>query len=297
MKINVVGPFQVNAPFATEIAFSKGLRQIGHEVVEFDPNVDSPDVMDRQADFTLVFKNALQHNDRLLGLKNVVLYQPDDLRFPHIQAMVSEMRRYSDHLITFRKIPEAEIDVRYFLRQIGFKSTSPLAVTADPDIYYPEEVEKDVDFCFVGSMGDMRCHWQRHSMVEMLRIKGYKVLYGQTQDLDEIRRAYNRSKVVINHASDNQLPFGLGYGYQCRHFEVGLTRGCLLSNQVLDDDPQFIENFVRFGGDQEFRELADMLIADDEWRDIMSSKLYDEVMERHSPAVRARQLVEILERL
>ncbi len=298
MRLNIVGPFRVNAPFATEIAFAKGLRARGHDVIEFDPNVDHPDLLDRTADFTLVFKTALDHNRHLVSMPNVVLYQPDDLRFPHIRAMVSEMRRYSDHLITFRELTEqSDRDVLYFLAEQGFSSLSHLPVTADPDIYYPEDIERDIQFCFVGSLGDPACHWQRHRMVELLRSRGHQVMFGQTNDVNEIRRIYCRSRVVINHASDSQLPFGLGFGYQCRHFEVAMTRSVLLSNDVLHDtDPPLIQNFCRFSNEEEFLDRAERLL-DYVYADDAAAALYNEVMSEHSPYVRAGQLVSILESL
>lgn len=292
MKINVIGPFTVNAPFATEIAFSKGLRANGHQVVEYDPNVDSVDVLERDADFTLVFKTALDHNDILLEMPNVVLYQPDDVRFPHIQQMLVQMRRYSEHLLVFRKIgtiPEQ-------LHWLDFKTIHTLPVTSDPDIYYPVECEKDIDFCFIGSLGSYSAHWQRHEMIDVLKAEGHNVIWGSTQDVSVIRQMYNRAKVVLNHASDESLPFGQGYGYQCRHFEAGMTRSCLLSNRELEEDI-LIRSFVRFIDKADLISLAKELMDSEATRKMMANLLYDEVMEKHHPVVRAKELTDILESL
>jgi len=290
MKINIIGPFTVNAPFASEIAFSKGLRAIGHQVVEYDPNIDSVDLLARDADFTLVFKTALDHNDILLEMPNVILYQPDDVRFPHIQQMLVQMRQYSEHLLLFRKIdtiPEQ-------LGRLAFKTIHTLLMTADPDIYYPVECEKDIDFCFIGSLGS-HAHWQRHEMIEALQAEGHNVVWGSTQDISVIRQMYNRAKVVLNHASDESLPVGQGYGYQCRHFEAGMTRSCLLSNMELEEDT--LKSFVRFVDKADLISLARELMDSEATRKMMANLLYDEVMEKHHPVVRAKELTNILESL
>jgi hypothetical protein len=104
MNLNLIGPFCVNNPFGTEIAFAKGLKRMGHGVNTVDPNVESQfEAIDRDADATVVFKSCVGHEDRLLtGLRGpVVIYQPDDARFPHIKKMMLDMRRWSDLFLSF----------------------------------------------------------------------------------------------------------------------------------------------------------------------------------------------------
>jgi hypothetical protein len=305
VRLNVVGPCIVNAPFATELAFVFGLQQLGYQVTTFDPNVESPDVLDRDADFTIVFKTALQHNAVLKTLSHpVVLYQPDDIRFPHIKQMIREMREYSEHLITFRHISRTDDpDEWALIDDLGFKTREHLMVTAHPDVYHPpyEEVVKDIDFCFIGSIGDHSCHWQRLHMVNLLRSAGWRVLCGQTQDIDLILSSMARSRVVLNHASGTDIPFGVGQGYQCRHFEVGYTGAALLSNRIHGEGPanhgmRGIENFVRFDGDESLLQRAAELIHGSTWRDL-GERLRREVRDNNSPFVRACQLTSILERI
>jgi hypothetical protein len=294
MIINIVGPHIVNSPFATELAFIKGLVEIGHKVVPFDPNVESPDVLDRNADYTLIFKNALSHNDVVCSLgPKVVVYQPDDLRFSHVKNMVSEMRKYSSRLITFRKYK----DNFGFIDGLELTQFEELAVTANPDVYYKKDLEKDIDFCFVGSLGDPASHWQRIRMIDLLSKNGYNTFACETRDIEFIRNILSRSKVVLNHASDSSLPFGQGYGYQCRHFEAAMAECCLLSNSILDDE-YTIENFVRFCSFKDFFEKAIMLIdSGEKYRADIAKSFKEEVMVNHSPKIRAQQLVNILEKI
>lgn len=300
MKLNVVGPHRANWPFATEIAFISGLESLGHIVYAFDPNVETVDVLARDADVTLVFKNSLSYDRDVFELgPKIVLYQPDDLRFPHIRHMVSEMRQYTEHLITFRDY-SADGPVKLFIDSLNLKTVNVLPVTAHPLVYRSTGEPKDADFCFVGSIGDSEAHRHRHTMVELLRNEGFSVIFGQTRDINQILSAISRSRVVLNHASDNGLPFGYGYGYQCRHFEVGFAGGCLLSNTVIDNDSTnpLLSSFFTFDGTDSFVRQAHMLMdMDDAQRAKCGGMLFDEVMTYHSPAVRANQLINILERI
>ncbi len=296
MIINVVGPFEVNAPFATEIAFAKGLRGIGHTVVEFDPNTDNPDVMDRSADTTIVFKSALTHNDSLRGLRNVVLFQPDDPRFPHIQGMLDEMRPYTNKLLLFRSLrPGAPEDHAPFAGRdwrIG-----SISVTADPELYRPLERPKVIDFCFIGSLSDPRCHWQRHEMIGWLADRGYRVHAEHTRDMARMMELINSSRVVLNHSAEpGELTFGKGLGYQCRHFEVGFAGGCLLSNRVLvgSHSPP-VQGFCEFDSWADFREKAVWLIENELARAHYARSLAVDVFVNHRPTLRAKELISTLE--
>lgn len=295
MIINIVGPFQVNAPFATEIAFAKGLRGLGHTVVEFDPNVDSPDVMDRSADTTIVFKSALAHNESLRGLRNVVLFQPDDPRFPHIQGMLDEMRPYTNKLLLFRALrPVAEDNAPFQGRDWRIGSIS---VTADPDLYRPLDRKKVIDFCFVGSLGDPRCHWQRHEMIGWLQDNGYRVHAEHTRDMTRMMEIINSSKVVLNHSAEpGESTFGQGLGYQCRHFEAGLAGACLLSNRVIvgSRSPD-VRGFCEFSSWADFKEKAVWLMGSETTRDYFAGWLGHDVFTNHRPTVRAKELISTLE--
>lgn len=140
-------------------------------------------------------------------------------------------------------------------------------------------------------------------MVEMLNKRGHKVLFGQTNDVNEIRQAYCRSKVVLNHAAEQFEKFGWGHGFQCRHFEVGLTRSCLLSNCVMGEDEtnsgrqESLSGFCRFYDQTSFIDWAECLLDDEKVRQNFADQFYEEMLEKHTPAIRAKQLTDILESL
>lgn len=300
MKLNLIGPFVVNAPFGTEIAFAKGLKRIGVDVVEIDPNIADCRKPDHLADATIVFKSCVGREAELLqSLKHpIVVYQPDDARFPHIRQMMLNMRRYSDLFLSFDEYGATAA------KTMGYRAAETLLLTADDELYCPspESIERDIDVCFIGSMGDPVAHASRRRMCEIVAAesakRGWKFVYGQSQDIPKVIDAYRRSKVVINHATDVGQPFGKGYGIQCRHFEVGMTNTPLVSNSLYDktdlpfatyDDELSLLTAVEYF--IENREVSPGMVAAE-----MGPALFDCIRAKHMPEHRAAQLVDFIER-
>jgi hypothetical protein len=265
VKFNLVGPFVVNAPFGTEIAFAKGLRRIGHEVVEIDPNLDKEMVgLQNTADATVVFKSCVGNERFLKSLKHpVVVYQPDDARFPHIRQMMLMMREYSDLFLSFDDHGAS------VAKTMGYRAAETLLLTADDELYCPSasESQRDIDVSFIGSLGDPVAHASRRRMIEIAQDeatkRGWKTAFGTTQDIPTILDTYRRSKVVLNHATDVGQPFGTGYGLQCRHFEVAMTKTALLSNKLFGVNPYESLSFVQFEDESSLRSLLVELVERD----------------------------------
>ena len=301
MKLNLVGPFVVNAPFGTEIAFAKGLRKIGHEVNEVDPNVTTHTPSD--ADATVVFKSCVGHEELMLGHLNhpVIVYQPDDARFPHIREMMLMMRQYSDLFLSF---DEHSTTVA---KSMGYRASETLLLTADPELYCPSPtpIERDIDVSFIGSLGDPVAHKSRRFMLEYVMKKneqynfGWHLEFGTTQDIPTVVDIYRRSKVVLNHATDVGQAFGRGFGLQCRHFEVGMTATPLLSNAMIGHvgHPDGLP-FVTFEDEAEMLDKIDAIVnKTNGWdSDVIGRQSYDAIMAAHMPEHRATQLVDFIQR-
>lgn len=293
MHINLVGAFIRNYPFGTEIAFKKGFERLGgHSVCAIDP--DYPDqTWDYDAHATVIFKwlegkyiNDLQ---RCNGKK--IVYQPDDLRFSHIKNMMQEMRKYCDYAFTFDD-DGAKLAIQY-----GYATAMPLLLTADDELYVKiPGRKKDIDVSFIGSMTYGENHKSRRRMVEILKEARFRVLAASdVYDIRKIVEIYNRSKIVLNHATDVGQPFGMGYGYQCRHFEAGMTSACILSNTVCND--RSLKNFVEFSNENDLIDKTRWLLNDDEVRERYAVDIYDEIRSAHLPQHRAAQMIEFIERL
>lgn len=305
MRLNLIGPFQVNAPFGTEIAFAKGLRRLGHETFGWDPNVTTGSLVNpkselyRNADATVVFKTCVGREEEMLaGLPHpVIVYQPDDARFPHIREMMLGMRKHSDLFLSFDDYGAS------VALTMGYKASETLLLTADDELYSPSpmKVERDIDVSFIGSLGDPVAHASRRRMIELVRDesnrRGWNFAWardlypGRPEGMADVVDIYRRSKVVLNHATDVGQPFGWGYGLQCRHFEVGMTRTALLSNTVYNAPTGL--PFLSFDSEQSLVDVLELAIRDHEW---FGRLLYDHIMDRHRSEHRAAQLVDFIER-
>lgn len=313
MIINMVGPFTVNAPFGTEIAFKKGLEMAGADVFTWDPNLfDGPGVsLSATADATIVFKSCVGREDELARWRRdtvkfkdepYILYQPDDMRFEHIRQMAVDMRLYCDYFLSFDD-GSAQI-----AQTMGYQNCQKMLVTADPAVYHPtpvcpgREKHKPIDVCFIGSMGDPVAHASRRRMVQIARELGMKhgwhtVFKEDIRDPETIRQLYVQSKVVINHATDVGQGFGLGYGLQCRHFEVALTRTCLLSNRMAGMDVLQHPPFEIFRDETSFKMKLKDLVNDKESRDDVADDLVSWMQIGHLPIHRGIQLMRYIEEI
>ncbi len=295
MLINLIGAFVRNYPFGTEIAFKRGLEEIGVEVRTFDPSRDGADEfakLSRDADATIVFKHApaLGHVLKNCFSGKKIVYQPDDVRAPGIGDMLRETREYCDYAFTFdtRGASFAE-------HGCGYIRAKRLLVTACPSIYRPVRSEKSYDIVFVGSFSNPQMHASRRHMFDVLSRAGLYV--GMTENVWDpyvINEHYNSARIVVNHATDVGQLFGYGYGYQCRHFEAGMAGTIVLSNQLIDEDEGGPQRFVRFQCEDSLVEAARSLLDKD---DYVSKSLdyHNEIMAEHAPWHRAREIVDFVE--
>jgi hypothetical protein len=293
MRINLVGAFIRNKPFGTEIAFKKGFDRLGEHLVNCIDTSYPNQVWDYEADATVVFKWMEGYwGDLELCKGKKIVYQPDDLRFPHIKQMMLDMRKHCDFAFTF---DDSGADLA---RSYGYKKAETLLLTADDELYRPlPGTERDIDVSFIGSLGAGANHVSRVRMCQLVsKMAGVKSFFhGSIYDIEELNRIYNRSKIVLNHATDVGQPFGHGYGYQCRHFEAGLAGACVLSNIVLNGSE--LEHIEEFGSEVELEGRIRYLLANPEVRISSAVGLYAELMAGHKPEHRAKQMVEFIRSL
>ena len=299
MKINMIGSFIRNHPFGTEIAFAKGLVDIGVDVGMWDPSRKGANYWHSSPDAVIMFKD---HGDDAREAVKIckaqgaiaIEYQPDDIRAPGIRDMMGELSGLFEYVFTFdasgAKIAESEC---------GFKKARKLLVTADPELYHPiDGVEKDIDFCFIGSLSNPQMHKSRNRMVCLLSATGHNVFAQGNFDPVQINVLYNRSKIVLNHATDVGQDFGWGYGYQCRHFEAGFAGSCLYTNSFLDDESDGPRQFCTFNSEEDLITGLDVLLEG--WYDgpmyrLQSEQFLQELMEGHTPVHRAHEIVRFIE--
>lgn len=293
MRINLVGAFIRNYPFGTEIAFKKGFERLGgHDIFVYDPSRPESSKLCEEADVTVVFKcmDDWLPVDRCAGKK--IVYQPDDLRYPHIKELMREARKHCDYALTYDD--EA---ARLCKTDFGYLDSERLLLTADDELYRPMNLAtKTLDFCFIGNMTHPTNHLSRRRVIKILGDR-YNVGFAEgVFDVRHIAYLYNSARVVVNHATDVGQPFGSGYGYQCRHFEVGLTRTCFLSNDVIGDDGSLV-GFLTFKDEKHLVDIADCLMKNVGFRNLQANHLYENVTSFHLPQHRAEQMHKFFKRI
>lgn len=297
MRWNIVGAFIRNNPFGTEIAFRKGLERIGETVNAWDPSVMSDlNKFDPDADVTLIFKwldpgvfrDNMVRNFR--GKK--IIYQVDDLRFPHIKTMMQEMRQVCDHALTF------DSDGARLAKEYGYRSAQRMLLTADNLLYrHIPGMQKDIDVSFIGSLSSGPNHASRTKMLKIVQKMGLKlVVANEIFDIGKICEIYNRSKVVLNHATDVGQPFGHGFGYQCRHFEAGFSGACVLSNVIDNDDA--LKHIYTFCDEKSLVMNLENLTRNSAYDPVWDGQqLLQELNQSHLPEHRAREMVKFVQSL
>jgi spore maturation protein CgeB len=123
------------------------------------------------------------------------------------------------------------------------------------------------------------------------------VAFGQSQNMPMVIDIYRRSKIVLNHATDVGQAFGFGFGLQCRHFEVGMTKTCLLSNRRLGLGEDVLETmpFIPFDDEYSLISQINYLLETGDWEQ-HGQRLYDYIQAGHTPAHRAQELVDFIKR-
>jgi hypothetical protein len=298
MKWNLVGGFVRCNPYGTEIAFRKGLERIGETVNVYDPERSTKIELDPHADATVVFKNLEDKNLREMlksgfGGKKII-YQVDDLRFPHIKQMMVDMRSVCDYALTFDDSGAG------LAKDYGYRKAQKLLLTADNTLYRKiPGMQKDIDVSFIGSMSSGPNHASRMKMVQIVsqipRIRF--ITASEIFDIGKICEIYNRSKIVLNHATDVGQRFGEGYGYQCRHFEAGFSGAFVMSNMILNE--HCLDEQLGFFYSEESLVDGIRAMLDDKTGliEFAANSLYEELYKNHLPEHRAREMVKFVESL
>jgi hypothetical protein len=204
------------------------------------------------------------------------------------------MRKHCDYALTY----DSEA-ARIAKEELGYEQAEKLLLTADDSLYHPMPIRKDIDVCFIGSLTGGPNHRSRARMCQIVQsMPNVKTLFASdVYDIRAIVVAYNRSRIVLNHATDVGQEFGTGYGLQCRHFEAGFTAASVLSNELLGDGDD-LKQFTRFNDEESLRaRVRDLLSISDSTCSSLGYEMYEELKEGHTPQHRARQLIEFIDKI
>jgi hypothetical protein len=130
-------------------------------------------------------------------------------------------------------------------------------------------------------------------MLKIVQNMGLKlVVANELFDIGKICELYNRSKIVLNHATDVGQPFGQGFGYQCRHFEAGFCHTTVLSNKIVNDET--LKYVAQFSNETELVDCVKKILGSRGLQYTLADGLYNELNAKHLPEHRAQEMVEFV---
>lgn len=287
MKLNLIsGGWIRNSPWGTEHAFEKGLLRLNHQVnrVMKGGSTSFPD-----ADVNVIFKHVETDFDRdelFHSSLPCIIYQPDDMRFPHIHEEMKSMVDLCVAAVIF------EPDGVKTALEMGFPYATRIMLPVDDEIWRPLPVPKVLDACFIANFSNEPCHESRRWARDIINEMGLRSIVMSSFDIPQIVHLYNSSKIVIHHATDVGQGFGFGYGYQSRHFEAGFTGACVLSNAVVNE--LNIPVMYLYNSPETFRDKIHDILRNEYWRQ-SGFRLLATMNNFHKSEHRAQELIDFIE--
>jgi len=264
--------------------YLRALRSLGHRVHVWDPRrMPTQPKMAVKPDLTIVIKEFV--NPKALPRPRVYVF-PDQTMHEDYSARLDEVAPLYDHVF-FCMVHEKEVMNRY--------GASLLPFAMDPEIHRPISTRKTIDVSFVGTNRP-----RRMELVGCLAEHGVKIkiwgnnwptntpnYVGKAIYLDEKRRVYNSSKIVLN---AHYL-----IGVNMRFFETLGMRSFLLSDKVDGVENLGFEDGVHYVSYHSLEDLVDKIESYLERpleRERIANQGHDLVKKRHTYVHRVKELLE-----
>ena len=194
------------------------------------------------------------------------------------------------------------------LKEMGVRTVYIVHFGVDPDVFYPINIEKDIDFFFFGNGGSARARNLKMMIAEPSRILKHKfVVSGRSIDIDlgtaqllpplsfiGFRNHCCRSKVNLNVVRDSHAI--VMATSTSRPFELGSMQCCIVSAPYdgLEKWFEIGKEILVANNSKECIEIYQMLIDDEEVRLSMGTAARNRVLKDHTSRHRARQIIQIL---
>lgn len=249
---------------------------MGHEVADID-FVRDKDKMDellkQDADLLISYKGS-GINPRWIEMVKcpTVLWYPDDvLAAQHAQVDLRAFGYAYDYIYYF---DEAGLNA---LKSLGIRNPVFLPLAADPEVFKPQEIEKEYDVSFVGNV-----YPNRRAMLDRLR-KRFNV-YETKAYMEEMANIFNRSRIVLN--------LGIGKtGYPLRVFETLACGSFLLTNEI---HPRFRifedKKHLAYFNDSNIENLVEYYLANGEEREAIAKRGHEE-SKKHTFELRMERIL------
>lgn len=257
-----------------------------------------------QADLTLIFKGEVFSGPWIEALSEhagpIALWDHDP-RHQSQQAVIDRYR-HADYALT---MAEGMVDP---LREAGCNAHLVL-LACHPDHHYPLPVDQDVDVGFIGTVKNVsrgpnpyrnREDWLNYlnqGLNTNIHVWGsypgaaeaFCTYHGRAEGNAGHRTAVSRTK--INLGSDRNPEIARSYG--ARLFWVLGTGGFLLTNATTGIHDDFDGRLAIAHDDDEFIELTQYYLDNDEERQRIAKKGRDFVLDHHTYTHRAQEIIDI----
>jgi len=196
------------------------------------------------------------------------------------------------------------------LKELGAREVNIVHFGVDPDLFYPINIKKDIDFFFFGNGGVARATNLKMMISEpsmkldkkfVVSGRGIDAYLGNAKLLQPLsfigfRNYCSRAKVNLNVVRD--LHAKVASTSTSRPFELAAMQCCIVSAPY-----NGLENWFELGKEitvaktsRECIEIYQMLIDDDEMRMNMGIAARNRVKKDHTSRHRARQILQVLEK-
>ena len=273
---------QIIRPDTTGIYFRKAFEQLGCEVIHHAP---LRQVGPTNFDF-VGYAGIPQDADLILQVDDDIAYLGPVQNHPCAYYCIDTHRldclmgggSRVDKAIGFDFVFSAQKDGVGILKARGIEAQwVPLAY--DPEAFYPNPTrEKDLDWCFIGSMSP-----ERKTICEALAAAFPRHAFGTAHGA-EMLDIYHRSRIILNLPVSNDI--------NMRVFEAMGAGGLLVTRDTQNGEAELFESMVLYEQPEELPDLMRRLFADEPRRAALAAEQQRQTLERHSYLARAKEILE-----
>jgi len=196
------------------------------------------------------------------------------------------------------------------LKEMGVKRVYPLYYAADPELFRPINVEKDIDISFFGYGSEYREEWMTKLITEpskkLLDVnfvvggKGFKIDLGNANLIGDIpysafREFCCRSKICLNITRWSHTK--VYASSTARPFELAAYGVCIVSQPYNGIEEWFDvgKELIVVNSDKEAIEIYKWLLDDEIEREKIGKRARERILKEHTYRHRAREIINVLE--
>lgn len=196
------------------------------------------------------------------------------------------------------------------LEEMGAKRVYPLYYAADPELFRPIDVEKDIDISFFGYGSEYREEWMSKLITEpskklkdvnfVVGGKGFKIDLGNANLIGDIsysafREFCCRSKICLNITRWSHTK--VYASSTARPFELAAYGACIVSQPYNGIEEWFEvgKELIVVESEEEAIETYKWLLTDDVEREKIGKRARERILKEHTFRHRAQKIINVLE--